>query len=471
MQLARLGTLTLLGLAALAPGSRGQDAPLAASAVPPASIAFIHVAVVPMDREVVLGDQTVVVSGGRVEALGPSGEVAVPAGAFVVDARGKWLMPGLADMHVHTWSQDDLYLFVPNGVTAIRHMFGSPLQLQWRARIDAGELVGPRIHTAGPIVDGDPPVWPNSRVLTDPADADALVAEQKQAGYDFIKPYAELLPEAYDALAAAARKHGLVLMGHVPERLDLDHVLRAGQRTIEHLNGYAESAQADKSPFGRGVDFTTEDGSWKHVDEAKIAALAERTREAGAWNCPTLVVLQKWVQGEAAEALLADPRMRYVSPMTRAAWSPTSPWNYLSRLPADRAAEARDSVPARMRAVLLLHEAGARILAGTDMGNPYVMPGFGLHEELANLVLAGLSPYEALRAATSGAAECLGADWGVVAPGRRADLLLLDADPLADVTNAARRAGVMVKGRWFSEEVLRAELEARAQRWEDASKK
>ncbi len=449
--------------------TRGQESPLlpAPLARSTSSTAFVHAAVVPMDREVVLLDQTVVVTGGRIAALGASEETEVPPGARVIDARGAFLMPGLADMHVHAWIEDDLYLFVANGVTAVRNMFGSELHLEWRERIEAGELVGPLIHTAGPIIDGNPPIWPGSSVLTDPARAEEIVVEQAEAGYDFLKPYALLSPEAYDALAAAGKKHGLALMGHVPESIDLEHVLAAGQRTIEHLNGWAEAAQGEDSPFAGRVQFMNEDDAWQHLDGEALLRIARRTREAGAWNCPTLVVFQKWVQGEAAEALLARPEMRYVSPAARSYWQPKTSWNYLSNLPPARAAAARESVPQRMRAVAALQAAGARILAGTDMGNPYVTPGFALHEELANLVQAGLSPYAALRPATAEGAECLGARWGIVAVDRRADLLLLGANPLEDVRNASRILGVSLAGRWFPAEELHAELEARAKRWEE----
>jgi imidazolonepropionase-like amidohydrolase len=469
----RLALLTPILAWMLVSAARAQES---ASSSPsatktPTVTAFVGATVLPMDRDVALEDQTVVVVDGRIAALGPRKETEVPAGARVIESQGAYLMPGLADMHVHAWIEDDLFLFVANGVTAIRNMFGSELHLAWRERIAAGELVGPLLHTAGPIIDGNPPVWPGSSVLTDPARAEELVVEQAEAGYDFLKPYAMLSPEVYDALAVAAKKHGLALMGHVPESVDLEHVLAAGQRTIEHLNGWAEAAQRDDSPFAGKVQFANEDEAWQHLDEEKLEKIAQRTKEAGAWNCPTLVVFQKWVQGTEAEALLARPEMRYVSPQARSYWAPKSTWNYLSGLPPERAAAARDSVSQRMRAVAALHRAGARILAGTDMGNPYVTPGFALHEELANLVQAGLSPYEALRAATVEGAECLGADWGSVAVGRRADLLLLEANPLEDVRNASRLRGVMLAGRWLPIEELRAELELRAERFADEAAK
>lgn len=433
----------------------------------PTTLAIENVAVLPMEREVVLADQTVLVRDGRIVALGPASALAVPADARRIDGRGRYLMPGLADMHVHVWDENDLYLFVANGVTTVRNMFGAPLHLDWRARIERGELVGPRLYTAGPIIDGAPAVWPGSTELVDPDEAAGVVAAQKAAGYDFLKPYARLTRECYEALVIAGEEQGLPLMGHVPEALTIADVLEAHQHTIEHMGGWAEAAQRPDSPY-RSVDFTTEALAWQEVDAERLASVAAAVRAAGTWNCPTLVVLQKWQQGDEARALLARPEMRYVSPFLRAAWAPDSPSNYLARLPAATTAAARRSVPAMQRAVRALRDAGGGILLGTDMGNPCVVAGFAVHEELVNLVAAGLTPFEALRAGTADAARCMGAeeDWGTLAPGRRADLILLEANPLDDVRNAARRVGVVLHGRWFPAEELTAELERRAQAFE-----
>lgn len=430
-------------------------------------LAIEHVSVIPMDREIVLADQTVVVRDGRIVALGPAIEISIPEGALRVDGRERYLMPGLADMHVHVWDENDLYLFVANGVTTVRNMFGAQLHLDWRARIESGELVGPHIYTAGPIIDGKPAVWPGSVELTEPSQAAEAVREQKEAGYDFLKPYAMLSRECYEALAIAGEKQGLRLMGHVPEALTLKAVLDAGQATIEHLGGFAEAAQSADSPF-KAVDFASETRAWKHVSQDRLVEVAKATRAAGAWNCPTLVVLQKWAQGDAARAALAQPQMRYVSPWMRDTWGPDSPMNYLSHLPATVVQSAHEALPFQQKAVRALRDAGAGLLLGTDMGNPFVLAGFAVHEELGYVAAAGLTPYEALRAGTADAARCMNAadEWGTVAIGRRADLLLLAANPLADVRNANLRIGVVLRGRWLPEKELHAELEQRAARFE-----
>jgi len=439
---------------------------------PPPPLAIEHVTLVPMERETLLVDHTLLVRDGEIAALGPAGTVAVPEDARRIDGRGRFLMPGLADMHVHVWDENDLFLFVACGVTTVRNLFGDPLHLGWRARIARGELVGPRLYTAGPIIDGKPAVWPGSVELTDPDEAAAVVAAQKEAGYDFLKPYARLSRACYEALAIAGAEQDIALMGHVPEALALGDVLEAGQRTVEHLGGWAEAAQRSGSPFVH-VDFLNEARAWHQVDEARLPAVAAACAAADTWNCPTLVVLSKWAKGAAAEALLARPEMRFVSPEAKAAWLPTAPLNYLTSLPQATVDAANASVPRMQRVLPHLREAwrargAGGLLLGTDMGNPYVVAGFSLHEELELFVAAGLTPYEALRAGTADAARCMeaGDEWGTLAVGMRADLLLLAGNPLESVAHARQPLGVVLHGRWLPREELTAELERRAASFE-----
>lgn len=431
-----------------------------------------HVKVVPMDRDVTLDDQTVVVDSGRIVAIGHADEVAIPEGATVIECAGKWLMPGLADMHVHLWMEDDLTLFVANGVTTVRNMFGSPQQLAWREEIAANQRFGPRLYTAGPIIDGNPPVWPGSTVLVDPAKAEAVVLAQKEAGYDFLKAYSRLPAAAFHALAEAGKKHGMRVMGHVPDAVSLQDAAAAGQESFEHWTGLVACCQDDDSPFTLegsaigGVTFMNEAKAWKQIDDAKIAAAAKTCAEAGLWSCPTIVVMQAWAKGDAAEAALARPEMRFVSPQIKDYW--TSPAMYLAQMSDAFLATSQAADSDRKRAVKIFHDAGAGLLCGTDMGNPFVVAGFSLHQELANFVASGLSPYAALRAATADAARFMRAegDWGTVTVGAQADLILLLADPLEDVSNAAKRAGVVVDGRWFAEADLEERLEVIARRFE-----
>lgn len=413
--------------------------------------AFVHVAVVPMDHERVLVDSTVVVVDGRIRELGPAAAVAVPRDATVIDGRGKYLMPGLADMHAHTWDEADFPLLLANGVTTIRNMFGGPTHLRWKVRIAAGELAGPTIYTAGPIIDGSPPIWPGA-VVEDAEQARRIVTKQHAAGYDFLKVYARLSREAYDAVIHEGKAQGMFVAGHAPDAVGLDAALRSGIKSIEHLSGYEMLAKKEVRPG--------EEASWARLDESRFASIARETAASGTWNCPTLVLFQHRVApGESAylRKLLDRPEMRYVSPDIVRSWYPEN--NYLKNTTPARAASSREQGDVlRKKLVKALHDAGARLLLGTDYGNPFVLPGFSLQLELRNFVDAGLSPYQAISAGTNGAAEFMNAagEWGSVAVGLRADLILLDANPLQDVSIISRPRGVMVRGKWY----LRAELES-----------
>lgn len=422
--------------------------------------AFVHVAVVPMDRERVLDDSTVLIVDGRIRELGSASAVAIPQGATVIDGRGKYLMPGLADMHAHTWEEEDFPLLLANGVTTIRNMFGGPTHLRWKARIAAGELASPSLYTAGPIIDGNPPIWPGA-VVENAAQARRTVGEQHAAGYDFLKVYARLSSEAYDAVIQEGAARGMSVAGHVPDSVGLSAALRSGIKSIEHLSGYEMLARKEIRPG--------EEASWARLDESQFASIARETARSGTWNCPTLVLFQHRIapgESEYLQKLLARPEMRYVSPDIVRSWYPEN--NYLKNSTPARAASSREKGDVmRKKLVKALHDAGARLLLGTDYANPFVVPGFSLQLELRNFVDAGLSPFEAIRAGTSGAAEFMNAAgaWGTVAAGRRADLILLEDNPLKDVSTISKPAGVMVRGKWHSQAELTGELEKLAKRF------
>jgi imidazolonepropionase-like amidohydrolase len=421
----------------------------------PQGVAFVHVAVIPMDGERVLADQTVIVRGGRIVAMGPAPATPVPGDVQRVEGQGRYLLPGLGDMHTHLGAPSDLTMLVANGVTFLRNMWGSPLHLIWRRRIESGSLLGPRIFTTGPLIDGSPPIWHGSEVVDSAADAERVVAEQKAAGYDFLKVYSNLSPEAFDAIAAAARKHGLRMIGHVPTRVGLEHALSAGQYSIEHLTGYFGAIQRDDSPLRGQTSLLQLRQLPRYADEKKIPEVVGLTRKAGAWNCVTITVLERMAALNEGRDLGQTVGLEYMAPQMVAGWNPDT--DFRLRDPAGRQA-SRENLPRmrllRAQLVRALSDAGAPILAGTDFPNPYVVPGFALHDELVYLVEAGLTPYQALRAATAEAARFLGADFGVVGVGRPADLVLLEANPLVDIKATRRLLGVMVRGRWLPQTEL-----------------
>lgn len=457
----RLSALLLLALLpACAIGGaerRGEEVP--------ETIAFVGVHVIPMTRDgAVLRDQTVLVRGERIAALGPREAVEVPAGALRIDGAGRWLMPGLADLHVHLEYFDDpdlLTLFLAHGVTTVRNMDGRPYLLDWRDRVEAGELAGPTLVTAGPLLDGDPPLLPDNTVVKDAAEASAAVVAQAEAGYDFVKVYTNLSPEAWAAIVEAAEDRGLAVAGHVPREVGIDRVLGSGQASIEHLDGYDDLIEADDSPF-------RDRWHWSKLylampaEAGKIRRAAERTAAAGVWSVPTLVEKEKIAPLEEMVGWLDRPEMRTLPPAAREAWDPRTWDPRRARLLEDMDAETRETLARgrrnRLALVRALHEAGAGLLVGTDTPQPFVIPGLAVLEEIRLLIEAGLPPEAALAAATREAGRFLGGGFGTVEPGRRADLLLLRGNPLEDPAALERPAGVLARGRWHPEAELQAWL-------------
>ena len=406
-------------------------------------IAFVGAHVVPMDRERVQRGMTVLVQGGVVTKVTKD---APPAGATVLDARGRYLMPGLCDMHVHNWYEEEHVLFLANGVTRIRNMWGTPLHLKWRSEIEAGTRVGPRLHTTAPIADGEEPIWEKSIPVKTPEAAVALVRKWKAEGYEGVKVYNRLKRGVYEALAAEAHRLQMRMTGHVPYAARIEGALGNGQDCIEHLSGYI---------------------AWRPVlPQARQDELVRLTKTAGTWNCPTLVVYRKFVPRNKVRELAARPEMRFVPPRLRATWDPQKDF----RTKNMTAAQYRDNAATdrlRMRLVKALHDATGRVLAGTDVGNPFVVAGWSLHEELACLVEAGLTPFEALSCATTKPAEYLGDGKGTIEKGQRADLIVLEQNPLEDVAHAQMPLGVMANGRWYTREQLEEMLERVARSYQE----
>ncbi len=406
----------------------------------------------------VLANHTVVVKGDRIAALGPTGQVEVPAGATVIDGAGKWVMPGLADMHVHLGYKDELTLFLAAGVTTVRNMFGERRHLAWRSQIAAGQWIGPTIVTAGPVIDGDPPETPASAVLDDPSDADKLVAEQKTAGYDFAEPYSGLSLDAYQALVAAAKHHGMPLEGQVPFTVGVSAAIAAGQHSIEHLDGWLYAMlpeHVDLSRLRGTVEATR--AALSQFDPSRLPALIGQAVSAHTWICPTLTA------GERTGALEDLPALRQ-----HTIWLDLIPPAVIERWEQDPRFvryDFRDYGTVRATAkldaeiVAALAAANAQILVGTDAGNPFVVPGAALHDEIELLVAAGVPRPRVLRAATADAARFLGSphEAGVIEAGARADLLLVSVDPLTTALPLIPD-GVVVRGRWLPRDRLEAKL-------------
>jgi imidazolonepropionase-like amidohydrolase len=394
----------------------------------------------------------VVVARERIAAVGPSGELQVPAGALRVHGRGKYLLPGLADMHVHAHNRSDLELLAAAGVTLMRNMAGRPYHVPLRAWIDGPESFAPRLVTAAPILDGDPPNWGSSTVVTSVEDAERVIVAQKQAGYDFAKVYNGLSAPVYAALAEAALRHRFPLVGHVPDAVPLRDILTSGQRSIEHMEGYSAALEKDPARrVGRWLD--------PEPDESRFAEVAAATAASGVWNCPTLVFWDRASRLDAVVELAAATRwLELASPNLTRQWDPRT--NPRAARFAEHGARLRRHYGVCARMLRTVFEAGGKLLVGTDMGNPFVVPGASLHDEIELLVAAGVPRAAVLRAATAGAHEFLGEPAnGSVAAGARADLVLADSDPLRGPI-AIPPAGVMMRGRWRDRAMLQGSLDA-----------
>lgn len=441
-------------LACAAAGAQGE--------VPPPTL-FENATVITMTEAGTLSAYDVLVSEGRIARLAPTGTLATPTAAIRVDATGRFLVPGLAEMHAHLPgperrqdAEDVLLLFVAHGITTVRSMLGHPWHLDLRRAVAARELLGPRIYAAGPSLNG--------ASAPDPDTARRLIREQRAAGYDFIKLHPGLRPEVFDAIAAAARETGMSFSGHVPEDVGILHALAAGQRAVDHLDGYLQALVGPgcaDGPMAAGIFGI---GLTRCADAAQIPAVVAATREAGTWMAPTQVLLERWVLPPTPEQLAAQPASRYVSAGTRAQWyAARARFLGTQLLPGDM---ARKFVSLRRELIRQLHAAGVPILLASDAPQAFNVPGDSALAELAVYVACGLDSREALLTATVNPARFFGAEtvFGSVREGLDADLVLLAADPLQDVGNLRRIEGVMLRGRWLDRRELDARLEALAGR-------
>ncbi len=440
----------------IAIASGAVAAPLASQ---DSTVAFTGVTVIPMDRERTIENQTVLVRGGRIAALGPSASTPVPAGAIRVDGRGKYLIPGLAEMHAHIptpqveaqlgagFAESVLKLFVANGVTTIRGMLGHPSHLALRERVRAGAVLGPTIYTSGPSFNG------NS--APDPATARRMVLEQKAAGYDFLKIHPGLSRETFDTLARVADSVGIRFAGHVPSGVGLERALEARYASIDHVDGFVEYVSGWRPGGGTPAGFFGF-GITDQADESKLPAIARRTRDAGVWIVPTQALMDGFVSAEDAATMGRRPEMRYLPRSLVAQWVQAK--GNAQAQPTYDAERARRFIALRGRIIKALHGAGVGFALGSDAPQVMNVPGFSVHRELAVLVAAGLTPYQALETGTCNVAVYFGTldQSGTVATGKVADLVLLDANPLTDIANTTRIAGVMTRGKWMP----RAELDA-----------
>jgi imidazolonepropionase-like amidohydrolase len=423
---------------------------LANLAVHAEGTAFVNVNVVPMTSETVIEQQTVVVEKGRIKAIGPVDEVPIPEDARVIDGTDRYLMPGLAEMHAHVPESDspnldrNFSLYVANGVTTIRGMLGHPSHLALRRDLLDGKVFGPRLYTSGPSLNG--------RSVNGADHARQLVEEQHDAGYDFIKVHPGLSSDEFEALAQTANALGMPYAGHVPVAAGVLRALELNMASIDHLDGYFAALLPTNSDglggYGGFFDVMLAD----ELETDRIAEIASATAKAGTWNVPTEILVDLRIDETPVSELRNWPEMRYMPAATVQRWADAKE---LVLKASDFDPEvAALAIEIRRRLILELHRAGAGLLLGSDSPQVFNVPGFSIHRELDALVSAGLTPFEALLTGTVAVDVFLDSNTGIVAVGREADLVLLDANPLVDIRNSRRIHGVMVRGDWHSAAIL-----------------
>jgi imidazolonepropionase-like amidohydrolase len=407
------------------------------------TIVIAGVSVVPMDREEVLQNQTVIVENGRITYVGAQRNP--PTGATVVDGRGKFLMPGIAEFHAHVpngaVAHRALTLYALAGVTTARGMLGQPAHLALRDSIRNGQLFGPRVLTSGPSF--------NNNSVSSPGVAITMVTDQKNAGYDLLKIHPGVPRVAFDSLAATANRLRIPFSGHVPLEVGLDAAITAKYSTIDHLDGFIEAMYNGPQPLTAAVDGFFGLGIVRQLDTSRFQPIVERVKASGVAMVPTQILMDNYTNDKTGEQLTSGPEFRYWLPQVVTNWRNMKN-NLLEQPPAPRE-QQQEFTALRRRFIKTLYDSGVPFLLGSDAPQFWNVPGFSAHRELGALVAAGLTPYQALRTGTVNVARFLGEEGlsGVVRQGARADLILVDGNPLQDIANTLRISGVVVNGRWI----------------------
>lgn len=419
-------------------------------------------------NEVIVQDRTVFIEGDRIVRIAENDRYAVAGEADVIDGGGGYLIPGLSEMHAHIPSGDNerayiddiLFLYLANGITTIRGMLGDPLHLELRQQAEQNELTGPRIYTSGPGFGGD--------TFESPDEARQQVRDQNEAGYNFLKIFPGLTLEEYNAIADEANTAGIEFSGHIPSSVGLERALEAGQTTIDHLDKYvhalAEDTDNTEEAEDPGVIFFGMHLT-PRADHNKLSDIAQQTAEAGAWNVPTQALLEHVLGPDSPEELAQRPEFKYMPSETVQQWieskqSITGNDAYSEGLSQNYLQLRRDIIKA-------LHEEGAGLLLGSDAPQIFNVPGFSVHHELRYMVQAGLTPYEALETGTYNAARYLNdlEKSGTISEGKVADMVLLETNPLEDISNSDDIAGVIYRGNWLSKEDIQNRLDAIAEKY------
>ncbi len=410
----------------------------------PQDVLVANVNIVDVENDTILPGKDVLIRGGEIHLIKNHNGTYPAYRVDHIDGTGQYLIPGLWDMHVHPNREEDLKLYIANGVIGIRIMWGNPIHLSWREEIKQGERTGPKMYMAGPIIEGTPPKAfsrvvsvEGRRIVDKKKQAYAAVADQVEEGYDFIKVYNNLPKPAYQAIIKAAKKEGVAVAGHIPFEVGLMEALKQGQKSIEHLRGYIQHLVPKDAPQQPGIDLRSRELSWEFIDPDKIRELAVKTAKSSTWNCPTLVVSRILYPQEMMDQLAQKEENKYLPKETVDFFKSdrsTIPW--LSNFTDEDYQQVFENLKKKQLLVKALSEAGAKILSGTDTW----LAGFDLHEELVLLSESGLSNYEVLRTATLYPAQYfdLESEFGSIKTRKTANMVMLSANPIEDIRNTRK---------------------------------
>jgi imidazolonepropionase-like amidohydrolase len=418
---------------------------LSSTGIAQTTTVFLNATLIPMDSDRVQPGMDVMVEGGRIVSIKPHGSETAPAGALIIDASGKYILPGLAEMHGHVpptqggnlparYVEDVLFLYLAGGITTVRGMLGYPNQLDLKKRINRGELIGPNLYLAGPSFSGN--------TVNSPDEATNRVKQQAAEGWDLLKIHPGLTLDEYTAMAKTANELGIPFAGHIPEEVGLENAIKLGQQTIDHLDGYMAFANGMNAP----------------VNETKLNEAIAMSKEYDVWVVPTQALWETLIGAAKQEELKAFDEVKYMPKAVIAGWD-----NYLNNISNSylhSGTFARLHASNRDKLLKGLQDAGVKILMGTDAPQVYSVPGFSIHRELKAMSKAGLSNFQILTSGTSNVGEYFKQQdsFGMIAPGQRADLLMVSGNPLLNLEYLRSLDGVMVNGKWMSKSFIEQRL-------------
>ena len=420
------------------------------------SLAITNVTIIDATGAPPKTDMTVLIANNRIIKIGKADKIKVPDDVQIIKASGKFLIPGLWDMHVHWYNKKYLPLFIANGVTGIRHMWGIPDHFQWRKEIAEGKLLGPRMEIASPPLDGPNPIWPYSIPISNAEEARATVRRLKAKGYDFIKVIHLIPREAFFALAEECKKLGIPFAGHVPITVNFAEAVEAGLKSNEHLICILLCCSTQEEKFKKelkdAICYPRRKLYLETFSQEKADILFHKIAQYNCWQCPTLTLCRSAAY-RVDEEFRDDPRIKYIPQDIKYTWNLPSTISSVSFW-------TKKTYQKLLELIGAMRKVGVRFLAGTDVINPYCFPGFSLHDELDLLVQGGLTPMEALQAATLNAAEYLERldSLGTIEQGKIADLVLLEADPLEDIRNTQKISSVVFNGTLYDKASLQKML-------------